>query len=159
MTINETTYFFESLLTETNKKSEIRLYKKFIAILSDLTNKNLSDIQILSIEKELETLKINANPENRKKYFNKKYSELLKFLKDEFSFVLEGYYTGIGMIFGLVFGNSIGLIIGIVFGSNNGIALGLSMGPGIGIVLGMLFGATKNAEEKKQNRMLKTKLV
>ncbi len=108
MTINETIDFFERLLTETDLKSEIRLYKKFIAVLHDLTNKSLSEIQILSIEKRLENLQINTNSENRKKYFNKEYISFLKFLKDEFSFVSEGYYTGIGMIFGMIFGNSLG---------------------------------------------------
>jgi len=158
MTINETIDFFERLLIETDLKSEIRLYKKFIAVLHDLTNKSLSEIQILSIEKRLENLQINTNSENRKKYFNKEYIAFLKYLKDEFSFVSEGYYTGIGMIFGMIFGNSLGLTIGIIIGEGNGIAIGLSMGTGIGMTFGLLFGATKDAEAKKQGRVLKTKI-
>jgi len=158
MTINETIDFFERLLTETDLKSEIRLYKKFIAVLHDLINKSLSEIQILSIEKRFGNLQINTNPENRKKYFNKEYIEFLKYLKDEFSFVSEGYYTGIGMIFGMIFGNSLGLTIGIIIGEGNGIAIGLSMGTGIGMTFGLLFGATKDAEVKKQGRVLKTKV-
>ncbi len=156
MKIKATSVNFESLIIETDKKSEIRVYKMFIAVLSDLENKELSDKQIQSIENKLETLQLNESHENRKKYFNKKYSELLKFLKDEFSFVSEGYYTGIGMIFGMIFGNSIGLTIGIIIGEGDGIAIGLSMGTGIGMVLGMLFGASKDAEAKKQGRVLKT---
>ncbi len=158
MTINETIDFFKRLVIETDKKSEIRVYKKFIAVLSDLVNNNLSEIQIQSIEKKLEDLQLNVNQENRKKYFNKKYNELLKFLKDEFSLISEGYYTGIGMIFGMIFGNSLGLTIGIIIGEGNGIAIGLSMGTGIGMTLGMLFGVTKDAEAKKQGRVLKTKV-
>ena len=158
MTINDASAFFESLIAATDKKPEIRVYKKFVAVLSDLENKKFSEIQIQSIEKKLEILQIKENIEKRTKYFNQKYNELLKFLKDEFSLISEGYYTGIGMIFGMIFGNSLGLTIGIIIGEGNGIAVGLSMGTGIGMTFGLLFGATKDAEAKKQGRVLKTKV-
>ena len=79
MTINARNDFFKNLITETQEKSEIRVYHKFIAILTDLENKALTDEQLLSIEKELDTL--NVNTENRKKNFKHKLTLFVKFLK------------------------------------------------------------------------------
>jgi len=53
MNINEASDFFKNLTTDTNKKSEIRIYQTFIAILSDLENKNLTEKQLKSIEEKL----------------------------------------------------------------------------------------------------------
>ena len=72
MNINEASDFFKNLTTNTNEKSEIRIYQTFIAILSDLENKNLTEKQLKYIEEKLETLNIKANPENRNKYFNQR---------------------------------------------------------------------------------------
>ena len=65
-------------------------------------------------------------------------------------------FTVKALFFGMIFGNSLGLTIGIIIGEGNGIAIGLSMGTGIGMAIGMLFGASKDAEAKKQGRVLKT---
>ena len=43
MNINEASEYFEKFITETEEKSEIRVYRKFIAILSDLKNKGLTN--------------------------------------------------------------------------------------------------------------------
>ena len=52
------------------EKSEIKLYNKYIGILSDLINRDLTQNQIHSIEVELETLQLSAELDNRKKYLN-----------------------------------------------------------------------------------------
>jgi len=150
MTIINTINFFESLLTQTNKKSEIKVYKDFITILSNLKNRELTDTQFRSIEEELKTLDLQSNPENRKRYFNKKLTAFKKYLKDELSLISEGYYTAIGMSLGMSFG----VAIGASFAESTGIALGISLG----MLIGMIIGRTKDTEAAKQGRVLKTKL-
>lgn len=143
MKINEASNFFERLNTESSNRTERRVYKKFIRILSNLENKNLSNAQLLSIEEELDTLKINGNPDNRKKYFKQKLSIFKKYLNTKFSFISEGYYTAIGM--------SLGMSFGVAFGAAfKGIPSGLIFG----MLIGLLIGATMDSKAKKEGRVI-----
>ena len=78
--------------------------------------------------------------------------------ESNFLFISEGFYTALGVSLGLSFGAGIGLSIGTSIEAGIGTSIGLSMGAGIGMTLGIIIGATKDAEAKKQGRMLKTKL-
>jgi len=147
MNINEVSDLFNSLITATDKKSEIRVYKGFIGILNDLENKNLTEKQIQLIEEELDALKLKANPENRKKYFSQKLTEFKKYLKDKFSFISEGYYTGIGLSLGISFGVTFGVVYGKV-----------PYGMILGMLLGLTIGAVMDSKAKKEGRVLNTKL-
>jgi hypothetical protein len=111
MNTNEAIAFFKSLLIKTNKKSEKRAYESFIAILSDLKDKNLTTEELYSIETELDKLKSIMNTENEKKYLSKKLANFKKYLKDEFSLVSQGYYTAIGMSLGMCFGVALVLVL------------------------------------------------
>lgn len=62
MNINETSDFFKTLIKETTEKPEIRIYEKFISILSDLENMSLTKEQLISIEEKIQTLNIKVNP-------------------------------------------------------------------------------------------------
>ena len=146
MNINEAFDFFKNLITDTDEKSEIRICQKFIAILSDLKNRDLTEKQFQSITEELDTLQLKANSENRKKHLKQKLSLFIKFLKDEFSLISEGYYTALGISLGLAFGTA--------FGSIFGMGIGISFG----MIIGLIIGANMDSEAKKQNRVLKTKL-
>lgn len=150
MTINNTITFFESLLIQTDKKSEIKIYENFVSILSDLKDRELTEEQFQSIEEELDNLKLKSNPENKKRYFSKKLAEIKKYLKDELSLISEGYYTAIGIGLGMSFG----IAIGASFGESTGIALGITFG----MIIGLVIGRYKDAEAEKQGRVLKTKL-
>jgi tetrahydromethanopterin S-methyltransferase subunit G len=150
MNTNEVITFFKSLLIKTNKKSEKRAYESFIAILSDLKDKNLTTEELYSIETELDKLKSIMNTETEKKYLSKKLANFKKYLKDEFSLVSQGYYTAIGMSLGMCFGVAIGSSIG----GSSGTALGVAFG----MLIGLMIGKTKDDEVKKQNRTLRTKL-
>jgi len=151
MTINNTIIFFKSILTQTIKKSEIKIYENFIGILSDLKNRNLTKEQLRCIEEELENLKLKEIPENRKKYFRRKLNEFQKYLKDEFSLTTKGYYESIGMSMGMVFGISIGASI---FGAGSGVSTGLMFG----MLIGFIIGRYMDSEAEKKNLVLKTKL-
>jgi len=158
MKINEAIDFLKSLLNKTNEKSEIKVYGKFIGMLTDLKNKDLTETQLQSIEKELAALNLNTKTENQKKYIRKKLAAFEKYLRDQYSFVSEGFYTAMGVSLGLSFGAGLGLTIGTSIEAGVGTSIGLSMGAGIGMTFGIIIGATKDAEAKKQGRVLKTKL-
>ena len=143
MTITETSQFFEKLLKQTNRKREIRVYKGYITILTNLKNRDLSKGQISLIEDELK-----SNAKNKRRYYSKKLQILKQFLKDKFSLISEGYYTAIGMSLGMCFGVAIGTTFG---------ASGNSIGLALGMFIGLVIGRYKDMEAEKENRVLKTK--
>lgn len=146
MTIIETIAFFERLLKETVKKRELKVYKSFIDVLSNLENRNLTDDELLRIQNEIETFDLKSNPENKRKYYSKKLNVFKAFLKEEFSLISEGYYIAIGMSLGMCFGVAIGSSLE---------ATGTSTGVAIGMVIGLTIGRIKDMEAEKQNRVLK----
>lgn len=150
MTIQEAYNFFESLKTETTKKYEIKVYEKFIHILSELKTREFSEEEIQSIETELNCLDLKSNPTNRKKYFKKSLSKFEKYLKETFSLTTAGYYTqlygGLGLSFGLMFG--------VAILSNLENSLGISLGLIGGMVVGSIMGRNKEAEAKAAGNIL-----
>ncbi|RLD85091.1 MAG: hypothetical protein DRJ07_03805 [Bacteroidetes bacterium] len=149
MKLNEAFDLLESLLSKTVKKSEINIYTSFIAILTDLKNRNLSPEELDSIEKELDHLKPAINSGNKKKDIRKVLNSFKKFLKEKLSLITEGYYTAIGMGLGMSFGVAIGTAINV--------PIGLTMGISIGMVLGMVIGKNMDLKAEKENRVIKTK--
>mgnify|MGYP006449332783 FL=1 len=144
MKIKETLNLFLNLKNDSVEKSEIKVYDKYIEILSDLKNRDLTQNQIQSIESELEVLNLNIESDNRKKHFTKKLTEFEKFLKDKLSLIPEGHYMSYGMIFGMLAGALLQFYIGIY----SLIA---------GMLIGMVIGAIMDSEARKQGRVLKTK--
>ncbi len=134
MTLQEAYNFFESLKTETTKKYEIKVYEKFLHMLTELKNREFSKDEIQSIETELENLSLESNPENRKKYFKKAHSKFEKYLKETFSLTTKEYYQklygGLGLLFGLLFG--------VVFLSS----LDFNWRISLGMIGGMFIGST-----------------
>ncbi len=153
MSINKTVNYLRNLITGTAKKADIRLYKKYIAVLSDLEKKDLSEEQLSSIEETLNELKLDADTGNRKKYLQKQFEKFSGYLKKEFSFIIEGYYTTMGIALGMLFG----MVCGSVFGSLFERSLGISLGISFGLLIGVVVGKYLDAEAEKQNRVLKTK--
>lgn len=150
MTLQEAYNFFENLKTETSKKYEIKIYEKFIHILSGMKNRGFSEDEIQSIETELDSLDLKSNPTNRKKYFKKSLSKFEKYLKETFSLTTKEYYQklygGLGILFGMLFG--------VVFLSNMERSLGISFGLIGGMVVGSIIGRQKDARAKAVGNML-----
>lgn len=136
MTINEAHKFFEGLNDEAKKKSEKKIYEKFISVLSGLKNKDLSAEEVQWIETELDGLNLKSNPKNRKKYYRKAFAKFEKYLKDKLSLTSKGYYTNLGVSLGVLFGVVAGVLIGERFEKSLGISFGISMGMLIGAVIG-----------------------
>jgi hypothetical protein len=150
MTLKNAFNFFESLVTETSKKSELKIYQEFTQIITGIENKNLSVSEIQSIETELDSLNLKSNPENRKKHFRKALSKFETYLKDTFSLTSKGYYTKLYGALGLSFG----LLFGVAILSNLERSLGISLGLIGGMVVGSLLGREKDAQAKAAGKML-----
>ncbi len=146
MTINDTIKLLNTLLSQTDKKTEKKVYNCFTRTLSSLNTKDLTEDQSQLIQDKLSSLNLNTVTENRKKIYKQKLSEFKAFLKNEFSFTSAKYYTEIWMVYGMIFGTGIGISIGT--------GIGLSIGTGVGMVLGMIYGARKDAEAKRQGRVI-----
>jgi len=150
LTLQEAYNFFESLTTESTNKSEIKVYEKFVYILSELKTRKFTEDEMESIEAELDSLNLNSDPENRIKYFKKALSKFEKYLKDTFSLTSKGYYTQIGI--GL--GSSFGILFGVVFLSSFERSLGIALGLSIGMLIGLIIGQSMDAKAKSESRVL-----
>jgi hypothetical protein len=150
MTLKNAINFFESLVSETSKKSEIKVYQEFIQIITGLEKKNLSESEIQSIEKELDSLDLESNPGNRKKYFKKTLSKFETYLKDTFSLTSKGYYTNLYSGLGLSFG----LLFGVAILSNLERSLGISLGLIGGMLVGSIIGRNMDSQAKAAGNML-----
>ncbi len=154
MNISLASELLNTLLSQTDKKSEKKVYNCFIRTLSSLNNRDLNEDQSQLIQEKLSSLNLNTITENRKKFYKQKLSEFKAFLKNEFSFTAAKYYTETWMVYGMIFGTGIGISIGTAYGTGLGTSIGLSIGTGVGMVLGMMYGARKDAEAKRQGRVI-----
>jgi hypothetical protein len=140
MTLLNAINFFESLKTESSKKSEIKVYNQFIDILKKLENRALTSDEIQSIKTELERLNLKSNLNNRKKFFQKALRKFKIYLKDTLYLTTKGHYArlygGLGLSFGILFG--------VAILSNLG-SLGLSLGLIGGMLVGSIIGRNKDS--------------
>ena len=150
MTLQEGYNIFESLKTKTTKKSEIKVYEKFLHVLNELKVREFSKDEIQSIETELDRLDLATNPENRKKYYSKALNKFESYLKDAFSLTSKWHYTTLGVVFGPAFGVVLGVLIGERFEKSLGIALRIS----IGLLIGLFIGRYMDSQVKAAGNML-----
>jgi hypothetical protein len=115
-----------------------------------LKNREFSKDEIQSIEMELDSLNLESNPDNRKRYFKKALSKFEKYLRDTFSLTSEGYYANMGI--GL--GSSFGILFGIVFLSSLERSLGISLGISGGMLIGLTIGRNMDAQVKAAGNLL-----
>ncbi|MDT0555367.1 hypothetical protein [Patiriisocius hiemis] len=143
MKLNTASNFFKNLITETNEKSEIRVYEKFITILSDLKNRDLTQEQLQSIEEKLDSLNFNVNSNNRKKHFTQMLNLFIRFLKEKLSLNSKGHFTAIGM--------SLGTSFGVAFGAAfSNVSYGLIFG----MLIGLVIGVAMDSKAKKEGKIL-----
>ena len=148
MTIKEAKYFLKNLINESTKSREIKIYNKFIGVLTGIENREFSTYQIELIEKELTILNLKQPTKNRKKYISKKLNAFIEYLESEYSIILEEHYTDLGLKIGLVFGMALGTAI---FRDSGGSSTGMCFGLFIGYVIGKYM----DNEAAKQNQVLK----
>jgi len=150
MTLQEAYDFFKSLKTKTTIKSEIKVYEKFIHILSELKIRAFTKDEIHAIETELESFNLKSNPENNIKFFKKALSKFEKYLKDTFSLTSKDYYIRLGLGLGMSFG----ILFGIVFLSSFERSLGITLGLIFGMLIGLTIGRSMDAKAKRENKVL-----
>ncbi|WP_341199821.1 hypothetical protein [Croceibacter atlanticus] len=147
MKLDEASAFFKNLIIESDNKTEIKIYKNFISIFTDLNNRDLSEEQLKSIEEKLDSLNFNENSDNRKKHFKQKLNLFVGYLKEKLSLISKGYYTAIGM--------SLGMSFGVAFGAA---FKNVSYGLIFGMLIGILIGIAKDSKAKKEGKVLSTNL-
>ena len=147
MKLDEASAFFKNLIIESDNKTEIKIYKNFISIFTDLNNRDLSEEQLKSIEEKLDSLNFNENSDNRKKHFKQKLNLFVGYLKEKLSLISKGYYTAIGM--------SLGMSFGVAFGAA---FKNVSYGLIFGMLIGMLIGIAKDSKAEKERKVLSTNL-
>ncbi len=145
MKIKEALSFFLELKRNTEKKAELKLYNKYIGILFDLTNRDLTESQVSLVEKKIKELDFKGEYKNKNKFLSKKLFEFLKFLKDKFNLILEGHYTSYGLVFGMLFG----FVVGFYFEWFSMLS---------GMAIGMIAGMIMDLKAKKEGRVLKKEL-
>tara|TARA_R110002050_G_scaffold195536_1_gene330359 strand:+ start:35 stop:487 length:453 start_codon:yes stop_codon:yes gene_type:complete len=150
MTLQEAHIFFESLKNDTNKKSEIKIYEKFLYILNSLQSRELSKDELTSIESKLDSLHLKSNTGNNKKRFNKILKEFKEYLKEKHSLISAGYYTNIGVSTGASFG----VVLGVVIGARFDRSLGLALGIGLGLLIGLFIGHRMDLQAKAAGTVL-----
>jgi ElaB/YqjD/DUF883 family membrane-anchored ribosome-binding protein len=150
MKLQESINFFESLKNKTTKKSESKIYSKFIQILKNLKDREFSKDEIQSIETELDKLNFKSNEAITDKQYSKLLKEFSKFLKDKFSLISQKHYTNIGLSVGIGFG----VVAGILIGERSEKSLGIAVGISLGMLIGLFIGNQMDTKAKKENRVI-----
>ncbi len=146
MTLKNALNYFESLVSETSKKSETKVYHEFIQIITRLEKRNLSETEIQSLEIELDALNLNTTTKN----FNKVLKQFKKYLKDTFSLTPKGYYTNLG----IALGSSFGLLFGVIALSGFERSVGISLGISFGMLIGLTIGRTVDSKAEAAGNLL-----
>ena len=150
MTFKKALDYFQSIVSETSNKSEIKVYKEFIRILTRLEERDLSAPEIKAIETELKRLNLDSTVAHNKRYYNKALTQFEVFLKDTFSLTTKGYYTKIGIALGLTFG----LLFGVVFLSSLERSMGIALGMSLGMFIGLIIGRNLDAKALSSGNMV-----
>jgi len=150
MSIKEALNYLDYLLSDSSRKSEIKVYQEFIEILNGVKQRDLSATEIQAIEAELQALELKSTEANKARYFKKALRRFIKFLKEEFSLTPKEYYTKLG----IALGASFGVLVGIVFLSSLERSMGIALGISIGMLVGLLVGKTMDSQAKASGKMV-----
>lgn len=150
MTLNKAINHFDELVSNTTKKSEIKIYQEFLHILQELEKRSLSESEIEELGKTLDALDLNSNTKSKKRHLNKSLQQFKKYLKDTFSLITKGYYSNLG----IAFGASIGLLFGIVFLSSLERSLGISLGISVGTLIGIIIASYLESQAKASGKLI-----
>lgn len=150
MTLKKAINYFQSKVSITSGKSEIKVYKEFIRILTRLEERDLSASEIKVIEAELKRLNLDSTVEHNKRYYKKALRHLENYLKDTFSLTMKGYFMKTGIALGMTFG----LLFGVVFLSSLERSMGVSLGISLGMFIGLLIGRNLDAKALAAGNMI-----
>jgi len=152
MKLTDASKELKNLLKETTRKSERKVYQALLGVVSNLGERELSEEEQRSLEEAMDRLNLPAGSGTPLKILKRSRNRFMKFLKEELSLIPQGYYTELGMVFGLMAGTALAPLIENTIGSS----MGLSMGISLGICLGLIVGQRMDKDAEKQNRVLAT---
>jgi hypothetical protein len=150
MTLKNAINLFNRLVSETTKKSEIKVYRDFIKILTNLEKRHLTESEVENLEKELDTLELISKITNNKRHFNKELQQLKDYLVETFSIITKGYY----IVKGITIGGSVGLLFGIIFLSSLERSLGISLGISVGTLIGIIIASYLESQAKATGNLI-----
>lgn len=150
MTLKNAINLFNRLGTETTKKSEIKVYRDFIKILTHLENRSFTKSEIQSIETELDALALNSSTSKGIKHFKNALQRFKKYLAETFSLIAKGYY----IILGIILGSAVGLLFGIILLSSLERSLGISLGVSVGTLAGIIIAAYLESQAKASGNLI-----
>ncbi len=154
MKIHQASEIFKDLLSETDKKSDKKIYQQLLGVLAHLKERDLTEEQLRAIEVEIGGLTLERPPASNLSHLKRDSRRFMKFPRDKLSFISEGHYLALGMGFGVAFSAAFGTIIEHFFG----ISAGAGIGMGMGMIVGMIIGIYMDKEAEKLNRLLISKL-
>jgi hypothetical protein len=76
MKLKNVIHFFESAVSETSQKAEIKVYGQFLQILNGLKSRDFSESEMLFIEIELNLLQLDSRPKTVKDSLRKHFIHL-----------------------------------------------------------------------------------
>ena len=150
MKISDAINHFQGLASKTDNTRQRKVYDKFIGVLSDLKNHDLTEEQVLLIERKMDELNLKVDTETTKRKLNQKLRIFINFLKTQLSLVTPRYYTALGMAFGVAFG--------VALAPTLERQLGISISMGVGMLIGLFVGQYLDNKADKENRVLRMKL-
>ena len=150
MKLHEILILFKELNNKTDDKAESKIYSRFISIISELNQRELSEEELNSIENQLDSLNNQSEYKNKRKFYKAELNKFEKLLRDNLYLVSKDYYKKLG----IALGSSFGILFGIVFLSNLDRSLGISLGISLGMLIGLLFGRNKDLKAEQEGRVI-----
>lgn len=154
MTIQDASNLIEKLILETENASDRKIYLKFLNVLSELKQKQLTEKEKKMIEDTLDEFIPELNSVEKKNYNQKVFRKFIYFLIRKLTIVPKKYYSEMSLAWGVALGVSLGVSFGIPFGLPNGIIYGIIVGTIIGLVTGLFVGKYMDDQAENQNRVL-----
>lgn len=142
-----TIIFLKKKLSQTEKKSEIRTFEKFIDILENLKEKDLNATQLNSIEDYIKYLELEKIPSFSNELYQQKLKKFRTFLRTKLRFVPNNHYAYLAIIFTIPFA--------VAFSFQPKIDLSIKIGVFSMAILVIGLAILFDLRIKKQNRSLR----
>ncbi len=98
-----TIIFLKKKLSQATKRSEIRVFERFISVLENLKEKDLNERQLDNINSYIEYLELEKIPSFSNEVFKQKLKKFRTFLNTKLRFVPTNHYVSLAIMFTVPF--------------------------------------------------------